>query len=94
MRRYGLHWRYDTVEALTLSNRLWPLVNDRFNYFTPTKKPAGWATTSSGRRKRVYDTPRTPVERLLDAGVLSTGQAEQLIARRAAINPAELARDI
>jgi len=44
VRRYGFHWRYDTVEALTLLNRLWPLVNDRFNYFTPTKKPTGWAT--------------------------------------------------
>jgi transposase InsO family protein len=94
VRRYGFHWRYDTPEALMLLNRLWPLVNDRFNYFTPTKKPTGWATTATGRRKRLYDAPRTPLERLLDAGVLSTGQAEQLIARRAAINPAELARDI
>ena len=94
VRRYGFHWRYDTAEALMLLNRLWPLVNDRFNYFTPTKKPTGWATTATGRRKRVYDGPRTPLQRLLDAGVLSTGQAEQLIARRAAINPAELARDI
>jgi len=62
-----------------LLNRLWPLVNDRFNYFTPTKKPTGWAITATGRRKRLYDAPRTPLERLLDAGVLSTGQAEQLI---------------
>ena len=54
VRRYGFHWRYDTPDALMLLNRLWPLVNDRFNYFTPTKKPTGWATTSSGRRKRIY----------------------------------------
>ena len=79
MRRYGFHWRYDTVEASTLLNRLWPLVNNRFNHFTPTKKPTGWATTASGRRKRLYDAPRTPLERLLEAGVLSTGQADQLI---------------
>jgi len=81
-------------EALMLLNRLWPLVNDRFNYFTPTKKPAGWATTSSGRRKRVYDTPKTPLERLLEARVLSTQQTEELIAHRATINPAKLAREI
>jgi len=78
-RRYGFHWRYDTVEASTLLSRLWPLVNNRFNHFTPTKKPTGWATTASGRRKRLYDAPRTPLERLLEAGVLSTGQADQLI---------------
>jgi len=94
VRRYGFHWRYDTPEALMRLNRLWPLVNDRFNYFTPTKKPTGWAMTSSGRRKRVYDSPRTPLERLLDAGVLSTPQAEELRTYRSAINPAELARDI
>ena len=94
VRRYGFHWRYDTPEALLLLNRLWPLVNDRLNYFTPTKKPIGWATTATGRRKRVYDAPRTPLDRLLSAGVLSTEQAQALLARRDAINPAELARDI
>jgi len=78
VRRYGFHWRHDTVEASTLLSRLWPVVNDRFNYFTPTKKPTGRATTASGRRKRLYAAPRTPLERLLDAGVLSTGQADQL----------------
>ena len=70
------------------------MTNDRLNYFTPTKKPVGWATTATGRRKRVYDTPRTPLDRLLSAGVLSTEQAQALLARRDAINPAELARDI
>ena len=94
VRRYGFHWRYDTPDALMLLNRLWPLVNDRFNYFTPTKKPTGWATTSSGRRKRIYDTPKTPLERLLDAQVLSPQQTEELIAHRATINPAEIAREI
>lgn len=94
VRRYGFHWRYDTPEALLLLNRLWPLVNDRLNYLTPTKKPTGWATTVTGRRKRLYDTPRTPLERLLTAGILSPDQEADLRARREAINPAELARDI
>jgi len=40
VRRYAFYWRYDTPEALTLLNQLWPLVNDRLNYFTPTKEPA------------------------------------------------------
>jgi len=90
VRRYGFHWRYDTPEALMVLNRLWPLVNDRFNYFTPTKKPTGWATTSSERRKRIYDTSKTPLERLLDAQVLSIQQTEELIAHALQSTPPRL----
>lgn len=94
VRRYGFYWRYDTPEALILLNQLWPLVNDRLNYFTPTKKPTGWATDAAGRRKRLYDKPKTPIDRLLDAGVLSPAQEAELRARRDALNPAEIARRI
>lgn len=94
VRRYGFYWRYDTPEALTLLNQLWPLVNDRLNYFTPTKKPIGWATDRAGRRKRLYDDPKTPLDRLLDAGVLSPTQEAELRARRERLNPADLARRI
>lgn len=94
VRRYGFYWRYDTPEALVLLNQLWPLVNDRLNYFTPTKKPAGWATDTAGRRKRVYDKPATPLDRLLAAGVLSPAQEAELTTRRDALNPADLARRI
>lgn len=54
----------------------------------------GWATTATGKRRRIYDNPRTPLDRLLATKTLSPAQAAQLQARRAAINPAELARDI
>lgn len=94
VRRYGFYWRYDTPDELTLLNRLWPLVTDRLNYFTPTKKPIAWDTDSRGRRRRVYDTPRTPLDRLLDAGVLSPDQETELRVRRDQLNPAELARRI
>lgn len=94
VRRYGFYWRYDTPEALALLNQLWPLVGDRMNYFTPTKKPVGWATDATGRRKRLYDDPRTPLDRLLAAGVLSPAQQAELRQRRDALNPAELGRRI
>ena len=94
VRRYGFHWRYDTPEALALLNRLWPLVNDRMNFFTPTKKPIGWATDAAGRRQRVYDAPATPLDRLLAAGVLSPAQQAELRARRDTLNPADIARRI
>ncbi len=55
MRKYGFYWRYDTEEERAVLNRLWPLVNDRLNYLTPTIKPIGYATTRDGRRRRTYD---------------------------------------
>ena len=94
VRRYGFYWRYDTSDELILLNQLWPLVTDRLNYFTPTKKPVGWDTDSRGRRRRVYDTPKTPIDRLLDAGVLTPGQQAELRERRDRLNPADLARGI
>ena len=94
VRRYGFYWRYDTPEALTLLNQLWPLVSDRLNYLTPTKKPIGWTVDPAGRRRRVYDQPKTPLDRLLAAGVLSPAQEAQLRARRDTLNPADLARRI
>lgn len=94
VRRYGFYWRYDTPEALTLLNQLWPLVNDRLNFLTPTKKPTGWSTDNTGRRKRIYDTPATPIDRLLTAGIPSPDQETELRARQNQLNPADLARRI
>jgi len=94
VRQYAFYWRYDTPETLTLLNQLWPLVNDRLNYLTPTIKPVGYATDRNGRRKRVYDKPATPFDRLLAAGVLSPAQAAELTEHRDALNPAEIARRI
>lgn len=68
--------------------------NDRMNYFTPTKKPVGFTTTREGKRRRVFDTPQTPLDRLLASGILTSRQHQHLLDRRAALNPAALARDI
>jgi IS30 family transposase len=40
VRKYGFYYRYDTADELRVLNRLWPLVNDRLNFLTPTKKPS------------------------------------------------------
>lgn len=72
VRKYAFHWRYDTGEELALLGELWPLVSARLNFFTPTKKPVGYATTADGRRKRLYDTPKTPWQRVLEYGLLVT----------------------
>lgn len=94
VRQYAFYWRYDSPIAVALLNQLWPLVNDRLNYLTPTIKPIGYGTDHAGRRKRIYDAPRTPFDRLLDAGVLSTAQIAELTAYRDSLNPADIARRI
>lgn len=94
VRKYGFYYRYDTADELRVLNRLWPLVNDRMNYLTPTKKPIGWGQDRIGRRKRLYDAPATPVDRLLAAKVLSPAQEAELVAYRDSLNPADLARRI
>jgi len=94
VRKYAFYYRYDTPAELTVLNRLWPLVNDRLNFFTPTKKPIGWGADRAGRRRRIYDTPKTPFQRLLEAGILSPAQQAELTAYRDSLNPAELARRI
>jgi len=94
VRRYGFYYRYDTMEELKTLVLLWKRVCLKMNYFTATRKPQGWKTDEVGRSKRIYDTPQTPLARLLASGVLSPQQAEELAAHRDSINPAELTRDI
>lgn len=94
VRKYAFYYRYDTPEEHAVLNRLWKLVNDRLNYLTPTIKPIGYASSADGRRRRLYDAPQTPLQRLLAAGVLSPAQQADLIAFRDGLNPAKIAREI
>ena len=75
-------------------NRLWKLVNDRLNYLTPTIKPIGYASSADGRRRRLYDAPQTPLQRLLAARVLAATQQADLISYRDSLNPAKIGREI
>ena len=94
VRRFGFHFRYDTEEEREVLSALWKAVCLKMNYFTATKKPKGWTSDASGRRKRVYDSPQTPLARLLKAEVLSDQQVRELEQTRAATNPAILTREI
>ncbi|UQX09579.1 integrase catalytic domain-containing protein [Candidatus Mycobacterium methanotrophicum] len=94
VRRYGFYYRYDTDEERAVLNRLWHLVNDRLNYLTPTIKPIGYGCSRDGQRRRLYDKPMTPLDRLLAAGVLSAAQKSELLTYRHSLNPAAIARQI
>lgn len=94
VRKHAFYWRYDTPAELERLNRLWPLVSLRLNFFTPTKKPVGYTTTAHGRRKRIYDKPATPWQRLQASGILDKQQLSKVAARIESINPADLTRQI
>ncbi|MEY8014888.1 integrase catalytic domain-containing protein [Mycobacterium servetii] len=94
VRKHAFYWRYDTPAELELLNQLWKLVSLPLNFFTPTKKPLGYTTTAAGRRKRIYDKPATPWQRLQASGVLDTQQLANVAARIEGINPADLTRQI
>ncbi len=94
VRKFAFYYRYDTEQERQVLNQLWKLVSLKINFFTPTRKPIGWTQGQQGRRKRIYDAPATPLERLLAAKVLSTTQIEQLLEQRRSINPLTLTRQI
>jgi hypothetical protein len=94
VRKHAFYWRYDTPEELDLLNQLWRLVSLRLNFFTPTKKPIAYATTSDGRRRRVYDKPRTPWQRVQDIGLLADQQIAAISSRIEGVSPADLTRQI
>jgi hypothetical protein len=94
VRKYAFYYRYDTDEERAVLNRLWKLVNDRLNYLTPTIKPIGYGSSRDGQRRRLYDAPMTPLDRLLAAGTLSPAQESGLLAYRDSLNPAAIARQI
>ena len=91
---YGSLNRYDTAEARGALNHLWRAVNDRLNFFTPTRKPLAWVKDLTGHRKRVYDEPVTPLDRLRRAGVLAPAQEAELITYRNSLDPAQLSVEI
>ena len=94
VRKHAFYWRYDTPEELELLNRLWRLVSLRLNFFTPTKKAVGHTTTAEGRRKRIYDKPATPWQRLQVSNVLEAKHLSAIAERIDGINPADLTRQI
>ncbi len=94
MRKHAFYWRYDTPAELALLNELWPLVSMRLNFFTPTRKPIEYTTTADGRRRRVYDDPKTPWQRVRDADILTGDQIAEVATRIEGVNPADLTRQI
>lgn len=94
VRRHAFRYRYESEAEMALLNELWGLVMARKNHLLPCVKATGWTHTTAGRKKRVYDKPRTPYQRLLDAGVLDEKTRTQLEREHTKLNPARITRGI
>ncbi len=94
VRRHAFRYRYETDPEMRLLNELWDLVMARKNHLLPCVKATGWTHTKSGRKKRIYDKPRTPYARLLDSGVLEEKTRAKLAAEHDRLNPAKITRRI
>jgi len=79
--------------AYALLGQLYPLLCQQLNFFRPVRKLVAKERTGSHVRK-YYDQPRTPCQRLLQSGALTTAQADHLQQTLAALNPADLQRRI
>jgi len=94
VRKHAFRYRYETDHEMALLNELWDLVMARKNHLLPCVKAIGWTQTKAGRKKRVYDAPRTPYQRLLDADVLDPRTRARLEREHAKLNPAKITRRI
>ena len=85
--------RYDSKAALEALNRVYDLTRLYINFFQPTMKLVQ-KTRHGARVHKVYDTARTPYQRLLAAGILTETKQQELAATYHRLNPALLLRQI
>jgi hypothetical protein len=94
VRKHAFRYRYETNEEMIILNQLWVAVMNRKNYLLPCVKAQDWVTLTSGRRRRTYDQPFTPWQRLLATGALKGTRLTQHTIRYERLNPASLTRRI
>jgi hypothetical protein len=95
VRKHAFRYRYEDHTEMVWLNKLWAAVMDKQNHLLPCVKAVGWDQRPSGRKRRVYDTPRTPYQRVLDCAALPTGLTTELLTEHHEnLNPAALTRTI
>jgi transposase InsO family protein len=93
VRRHVGYQRYSSRAAYELLQKLYPLLCQQMNFFRPVRKLIAKERHGSRSLKR-YDAPRTPYQRLLESGVLSSEAQARLERAYLSLNPAALERRI
>ena len=85
--------RYNSRAALEALNRVYDLLRLYVNFFQPVMKLVS-KTRHGAKVHKVYDTARTPYQRLLEAGVLTEAKQQELAAIYYGLNPGLLLKQI
>lgn len=93
VRRVVGYDRYSTRPALDALNQLYGLLRLHTNFFQPVMQLQR-KTRNGAKVHKVYDVPKTPYRRLLEAGVASESQQAKLASAYAGLNPVWLCQKI
>ena len=93
VRRLVGYDRYSSRVALETLNRVYDLLHLYVNFFQPVMKLVS-KTRHGAKVHKVYDMTRTPYQRLLEAGVLTEAERQELAASYHGLNPIALLRQI
>jgi len=93
VRRLVGYDRYSSHAALETLNRAYDALRLYINFFQPTMKLMS-KTRHGARVHKVYDTAKTPYQRLLECGVLSPAKRAELAAIYGRLNPVLLLRQL
>jgi hypothetical protein len=85
--------RYSSRAALEMLNRIYDDLRLYVNFFQPVMKLVK-KTRQGAKVHKVYDTARTPYQRLLDSGILAEAKRQQLAATYMRLNPISLLKQI
>jgi hypothetical protein len=93
VRRFLGYGRYDTDKELQIIREILKLVEMYVNFFQPVMKLMEKKRIGS-KVKKVYDTAKTPYQRLLDLGILKEEQKVKLKILYNSLSPLDLKRQI
>jgi hypothetical protein len=93
VRRLVGYDRYTSKAAYQCLERLYANVRLYVNFFQPTMKLVS-KTRNGAKVNKVYDTARTPYQRLLDTGVLTEIKRQELAATYCGLNRVRLLKQI
>ncbi len=91
VRRLVGYDRYSSHAALECLDRLYHVLRHYVNFFQPTMKLVS-KTRHGAKVQKVYDTAKTPYQRLLEAGMLTPAKQAELAATYRGLNPVLLLR--
>ena len=89
VRRLVGYDRYESQAALGALNRAYQVLRLYINFFQPTMKLVS-KTRHGARVHKVYDTAKTPYQRLLECGLLTQAKRTELSAIYRGLNPVRL----